>query len=397
MNTTEFALACTAAAVLVIPNAGAVDFNQDIRPLLADKCFACHGPDAHERKADLRLDTEAGAHADLDGYRAIEPGEPDESELLARILTDDEDDVMPPRKTGKIVTKDEAELLRQWIAEGGKYDDHWAYRPLAQPEPPAVPDGMAARNAIDHFITAKLAANKLQQSPEADRVTLIRRLSLDLTGLPPSQEEVAAFVNDKSKDAYARVVDRLLDDKHFGERMALYWLDLVRYADTIGYHSDTTQPVAAYRDYVINAFNKNMPFDQFTREQLAGDLIPNATLDQKIASGYNRLLQTTEEGGAQDKEYRAIYAADRVRNVSSVWLGSTLGCAQCHDHKFDPFTSKDFYSMAAFFSDIKEGGVGKRKPNLRLPTKQQEARSQGTERIDRGPFDRQRPAQRCKT
>lgn len=361
-------------ALLLLTHSGtAVDFNQDIRPILADKCFACHGPDEHERKAKLRLDTEEGAVADLDGYRAVEPGNPEESELLARILTDDHDDVMPPAKTGKTVSKEEIELLKQWIAEGGKYDEHWAYQPLAQPAPPAVPEKMQAYNVIDHFVTARLSENDLMQSPEADRRTLIRRLSLDLTGLPPTPEEVKAFVNDKSKDAYARVVDRLLTDKHYGERMALYWLDLVRYADTIGYHSDTSQPVAAYRDYVINAFNRNMPFDQFTREQLAGDLLPNATVEQRIASGYNRLLQTTEEGGAQEKEYRAIYAADRVRNVSSVWLGSTLGCAQCHDHKFDPFTAKDFYSMAAFFSDIKEGGVAKRQPNLRLPTKEQTA------------------------
>ncbi|MEZ5326771.1 MAG: PSD1 and planctomycete cytochrome C domain-containing protein [Verrucomicrobiales bacterium] len=359
--------------LLLVSNAEAVDFNEHIRPILADKCFACHGPDENERKAKLRLDTQEGSRIDLGGYKALEPGNAAKSELIARILTDDEDDVMPPRKTGKEVTKEEAELLSKWIAEGGEYDEHWAYQPLAKPEPPAVPDGMEALNPIDHFITARLAENGLHQSEAADRVTLIRRLSLDLTGLPPSQEEVAAFLKDKSKDAYARVVDRMLDDKHFGERMALYWLDLVRYADTIGYHSDTTQPVAAYRDYVINAFNENLPYDQFTREQLAGDLLPNATIEQKIASGYNRLLQTTEEGGAQEKEYRTIYAADRVRNVSSVWLGSTLGCAQCHDHKFDPFTAKDFYSMAAFFADIKEGGVAKRQPNLRLPTPEQDA------------------------
>lgn len=367
-------LLCGSLPVLAMNSASAVDFNQDIRPILADKCFACHGPDEQERKADLRLDTQDGALADLGGYRAIEPGDVDKSELLARIETDDEDDVMPPRKTGKEVTPEEAELLRQWVAGGGKYDEHWAYQPLAQPEPPALPAGMHARNAIDQFVATKLVEAGLDQSPEADRITLIRRLSFDLTGLPPTPEDVAAFVNDKSRDAYDRVVDRLLDDQHFGERMALYWLDLVRYADTIGYHSDNSQPVAAYRDYVIDAFNRNLPFDQFTREQLAGDLLPDATLQQKIASGYNRLLQTTEEGGAQEKEYRAIYAADRVRNVSSVWLGSTLGCAQCHDHKFDPFTTRDFYSMAAFFADIKEGGIGRRQPNLRLPTPEQEAR-----------------------
>jgi hypothetical protein len=369
---TKTAAVVTILAAGSIQAASGVDFNADIRPILADKCFACHGPDEKKRKAKLRLDIESGSRFDLGGYKAIEPGDPGKSELISRILNEDEDEVMPPRKTGKEITKKEAALLKEWIAEGGTYDEHWAYRPLSWPAIPSVPEGMEARNSLDHFVAARLVEKKLSQSEEADRVTLIRRLTLDLTGVPPTPEEVSAFLKDKSKNAYERVVDRLLDDNRYGERMALYWLDLVRYADTIGYHSDTTRSVGAYRDYVINAFNTNLPFDRFTREQLAGDLIPNATVDQKIASGYNMLLQTTEEGGAQDKEYRAIYAADRVRNISAVWLGSTLGCAQCHDHKFDPFTASDFYSMAAFFADIKEPGVGARKPNLRIPTKKQE-------------------------
>jgi hypothetical protein len=381
-------LLLTNAVFLLVSNAGAVDFNTDIRPILANKCFACHGPDEHERKAKLRLDTEEGALADLGGYRALEPGDAAKSELIARITTDDEDDVMPPRKSGKEVSKEEAELLSQWIAEGGKYDEHWAYQPLSRPEPPAVPAGMEALSPIDHFVAARLAENGLPQSEEADRVTLIRRLSLDLTGLPPSPDEVAAFVKDKSKDAYARVVDRMLDDKHFGERMALYWLDLVRYADTIGYHSDTTQPVAAYRDYVINAFNQNLPYDQFTREQLAGDLLPNATIEQKIASGYNRLLQTTEEGGAQEKEYRAQCFIGLARFHAGLCAVPRSQIRSVHRERL-----------------LQHGGVLCRHQGRRgRQTPAQPADSHaspgcpagGTDRSDRRTFDRKRSAKQCR-
>ena len=350
----------------------AVDFNRDVRPILSDKCFACHGPDEHERKADLRLDTAEGAFADLGGYVAFKKGQPEKSEAFLRITSSDRDEVMPPPKFHKELTKEEVATIKKWIAEGADFQMHWSFQSLERPEPPQF-DTPFVRNDIDRFILNRLKEKGPQPSPQADRVTLIRRLYLDLLGLPPKPEEVDQFVQDKSPDAYEQLVQRLLNSNHFGERMAVYWLDLVRYADTIGYHSDTTMEVSAYRDYVINAFNRNMPYDQFTIEQLAGDLLPNPTLEQKIASGYNRLLQTTEEGGAQAKEYMTIYSADRVRNVSGVWMGATLGCAQCHDHKYDPFTTKDFYSMAAFFADIKEKPIGKRQPNLKLPTPEEEA------------------------
>ncbi len=344
-------------ALLPLPLAAA-DFNRDIRPILSDKCFSCHGFNEEDRKADLRLDTEEGAFVDLGGYKAFVAGKPDDSEAWLRIDTDDEDDIMPPPKSHKELTADEKKLIKEWINEGAKYEIHWAYQPLVKPP---------AKN-IDVFIEAQLKKKGLKLSPQADRATLVRRLYLDLLGLPPTSKEVLAFVNDKSPKAYENLIDRLLADSAYGERMAVYWLDLVRYADTIGYHSDNLMEVSAYRDYVIRSFNDNLSYKQFTIEQLAGDLLPKSTLDQKIASSYNRLLQTTEEGGAQAAEYMVIYAADRVRNVSNVWLGSTMGCAQCHDHKYDPFSMRDFYSMAAFFADLKEKPNGKRAPNLKLPT-----------------------------
>ena len=343
----------------------AVDFNRDVRPILSDKCFACHGFDEAERKADLRLDTKEGAFTDLDGYFALVAGEPEESEAWLRIdLPEDDEDVMPPEKFHKKLTNEEKTLIKQWITEGAKYDLHWSYKPIQKPE----------IDGIDSLINKRLAQKSLKMSPAADKITLARRLHLDLLGLPPTIEAVDQFAKDKSPDAYEKLVDELLENPAFGERMAVYWLDLVRYADTIGYHSDTYMEVSAYRDYVIEAFNDNMPYDQFTIEQLAGDLLPNPTVKQKVASGYNRLLQTTEEGGAQAAEYMVIHAADRVRNVSEVWLGSTIGCAQCHDHKYDPFTARDFYSMAAFFADVKEKPIGKRQPNLKLPTPDEEKR-----------------------
>jgi len=344
-----------------------IDFNRDIRPLLSDNCFACHGPDEHDRKADLRLDTEEGAAMDLGGHAAIVPGDLSKSEAWQRIIAEDEGDLMPPPKSGKKLDAAQRELIRRWIEGGATFEMHWSYQPVKRPETKA-----AGSAAIDELVTAARAKKSLPAAPKADPFTLARRVHLDLHGLPPSPEAVAAFAADPSPTAYAALVDQALEAQPFGERMAVYWLDLVRYADTIGYHSDVHQSVSPYREYVIDAFNRNLPYDQFTREQLAGDLLPDPTLQQRIASGYNRLLQSTEEGGAQPKEYVAIHAADRVRNVSSVWLGSTLGCAQCHDHKYDPFTARDFYTTAAFFADVKESPLGPAKrPNLMLPTAEQ--------------------------
>jgi hypothetical protein len=347
-----------------------VDFNRDVRPILSDKCFACHGPDAGHVKGDLRLDSREQAVRMQDGHAAIVPGDPAKSELITRITTTDPDEIMPPAESHKELKPYEITTLRDWIQQGAKYEQHWSYREL---EWPTVPEfsGPAVGNPIDRFVQSRLGTLKMTPAQTAARVTLLRRLSFDLLGLPPSAADVEAFRNDRSKDAYEKAVDRLLKSPHYGERMAVYWLDLVRYADTRGYHGDQHQDVTPYRDYVINAFNDNLPFDRFTAEQLAGDLLPEPTMRQKIASGYNKLLMTTTEGGAQPKEYIAKYAADRVRNASTVWLGSTLGCSECHDHKYDPFTQKDFYSFAAFFADVKETPVGGLTSVIKLPTDQE--------------------------
>ncbi len=334
-----------------------VEFNRDIRPILSDKCFSCHGPDANHRQAGLRLDTEEGAKAGRSGRRALVPGKPDQSTLIQRAVHPKEALRMPPAHTQKALTSSEITLLKRWIEQGGSYQKHWSYIPPRVPQVPTVKQAGWVRNPIDRFVLAKIEGAGLKPAPEADRVTLIRRLSFDLTGMPPTPSEVDTFLADGRPDAYERQVDRLLASPRYGERMAMYWLDLVRYADTVGYHGDQEHPISPYRDYVIQAFNDDMPFDRFTVEQLAGDLLPNPTVNQKIASGYNRLLQTTHEGGAQDKEYLAKYAADRVRNVSSVWMGATMGCAECHDHKYDPYSQKDFYSLVSFFADIQERGA----------------------------------------
>ena len=326
-----------------------VDFNREVRPLLSDRCFQCHGPDEEHRKGDLRLDLEDAATAE-----AIVPGQPDKSSLLLRITHLDADERMPPEELGKPLSKQEIELIRRWIGEGAEWSEHWAYVPPMRHDQPIVGDEEWALNWVDRFVLAGLEAEGLKPSADTDRATLIRRVTFDLTGLPPAPEEVEAFLEDSDPGAYEQLVDRLLESSHFGERMAVYWLDLVRFADTVGYHGDQTHSISPYRDYVIDAFNDGMRFDQFTREQLAGDLLADATIQQKVATGYNRLLQTSHEGGVQEKEYLAIYAADRVRNLSGVWMGATLGCSQCHDHKYDPYKAKDFYSMAAFFADVDE-------------------------------------------
>ncbi len=360
------------AALLVATAARgeALSYNRDVRPILSDNCFACHGPDKNQRKARLRLDERDSAVA----RKAVVPGKPAESLLIKRVNSADTEEVMPPPDSHKKLTPPQKAVLTKWIEQGAKYEPHWAFIPLAKAEIGGQKSEVSHR--IDQLIHERLRKEKLTPSQEADRVTLIRRLSFDLTGLPPAWADVQAFVNDQSPQAYEKLVDKLLASPRYGERMAVFWLDQVRYADTIGYHSDNPMPVWPYRDYVIKAFNSNMPFDRFTTEQLAGDLLPNPTTEQKIASGYNRLLQTTEEGGSQAKEYEAKYAADRVRNVGSVWLGVTLGCCQCHDHKYDPFSAKDFYGMAAFFADVQEAAVGGRGPGTRVGTPEQDAELQ---------------------
>jgi mono/diheme cytochrome c family protein len=366
------ALILAAGTTVAAPPVERVEYNRDVRPILADHCFACHGPDKNTRKAGLRLDNATDATAERQGSRAVVPGKPEASEILKRLTTEEPSERMPPAKFGKPVSDKQVAILRRWIEQGGEYQEHWSRLAVKRPPLPNVKDAAWGCTPIDRFVLARLEKEGLRPSPEADRRTLLRRLSFDLTGLPPTPEEVDAFVNDRSADAYERVIDRLLASPHYGERMTLFWLDLVRYADTIGYHSDNHQDIALYRDYVLDAFNSNKRFDVFTREQLAGDLLPGATLQQKIASGYNRLNMVTQEGGAQAKEYMAKYSGDRVRNASVVWLGATLGCTECHDHKFDSFAQKDFYRFAAFFADIQEVAVGNQPP-FRVPAPAQEA------------------------
>lgn len=334
-----------------------VSFNRDIRPILSDTCFRCHGPDQKTRMAGLRLDIREDAlKPTLTKAIPIVPGDPDKSAIIQRIYSRDAVRLMPPRYAHKELSESQKRLLRQWVAEGAKYESHWAYEPVKRPP---VPEGVfpQARNPIDRFVRARLRKEGLRPSPEADRRTLIRRLSLDLTGLPPTVQETEAFLNDRTPGAYEKVVERLLASPRFAEKQALHWLDAVRYADTCGFHGDNPFPIWPYRDYVLKAFRDNKPFDVFTREQIAGDLLPGAGIEQLIASAYNRLNRTSAEGGIQPKEYLAKYAADRVRTTATVWLGTTLGCAECHDHKFDPFTTKDFYAMKAFFADILETGL----------------------------------------
>ncbi len=331
----------------------AISFNREIRPILSDNCFRCHGADKNARKAKLRLDDREVAI----GKEAFVPGKPEASELIRRIYATTEDDVMPPPESHKTLTAVQKDLLKQWIAEGAKYEPHWSFIAPTRPAVAKVSDQKWSANPIDTFILAQLEAKKIKPSREADRRTLLRRLSFDLTGLPPTPEELAAFEKDRSRNAYEKQVDRLLASPHFGERMAVPWLDVVRFADTVGYHGDQNVNVFPYRDYVINSFNRNKPFDQFTIEQLAGDLLPNSTVEQRVATGFNRLNMVTREGGAQPAEYLAKYGADRVRTVGMTWLGLTVGCAECHDHKFDPFTTKDFYQLKAFFADVRQWGV----------------------------------------
>jgi len=332
-----------------------ITFNRDILPILSNNCFACHGPDRPARKAELRLDVESFAkHALPSGGVPIAPGDPDASLILSRILSSDSEVRMPPPDSGKSLSNEEKARLRTWIAQGAPWEKHWALIPPERPELPAVSDGRWPRNALDHFILAKLDEAELMPSPEANRYTLLRRASLALTGLPPDPGEIEAFVQDPSSDAYEQAVDRLLASPRYGEHLARYWLDMARYADTNGYAADIERTMWRYRDWVIAAFNDNMPFDQFTIEQLAGDLLPNPTLEQRIATGFNRNHPIMMEGGAIFEEYRVMNVVDRVDTTATTWLGLTLKCAQCHDHKYDPISQKEFYALYAFFNSISE-------------------------------------------
>jgi hypothetical protein len=352
-----------------------VEFNRDIRPILSDHCYPCHGPDAARRKADLRLDIEAGVLADLGGKQAVAPGEPAKSELFRRITASDSAERMPPAKFGRRLTEQHIQLLRRWIEQGAKWQPHWSLLPPKDTSPPRVRDAAWPRNGLDSFVLERLAREGVRPSPEADRKTLLRRVTLDLTGLPPTPAEVDAFLNDRSPDAYEKVVDRLLASPRFGERMATPWLNAARYADTNGYQSDGERTMWRWRDWVIDAFNANMPFDQFTVEQLAGDMLPSATLEQQIASGFNRNHRGNAEGGIIPEEYAVEYVVDRVETTATVWLGLTIGCARCHDHKFDPIAQKEFYRLFAYFNNVPERGkaikYGNSPPMIPAPTREQ--------------------------
>jgi hypothetical protein len=354
-----------------------VDYNRDVRPILAGPCYACHGPDEAKRQAGLRLDKREGALATLEsGELAIVPGNSKQSQLVARIAATD-DGVMPPKDHGVPLTVGQIETMRRWIDQGAKWKEHWAYLPVERPALPALSGSAWAKTPLDAFVLARLDQEGLKPSPEADKATLIRRLSFDLTGLPPTIADVTAFEADTSEGAYERLVDRLLASPHYGERMAQRWLDLARYADTNGYHIDNHRDMWRWREWVVAAFNRNVPFDQFTIEQFAGDLLPSPTIEQKIATGFHRNVMVNFEGGADPAEYLTKYIVDRVNTTATVWLGTTLACTECHDHKYDPFTQREFYQLYAYFNNVPEQGLDGQKenpkPSLRVPTSEESA------------------------
>ena len=378
-----FVSAAFSLAFVLCAGAGETDFNRDVRPILSDKCYACHGPDAKSLEGKLRLDLRASATAPAEsGEIAIVPGRPEKSALVERIESADRDELMPPPKSHKTLDAAEKAVLRRWIAEGAEYKDHWSFLAPSRAAAPAVGEPAWESNGVDRFVFSTLAGRKMTPSAEADRATLIRRVSLDLRGLPPTLAEIDAFRNDTGERAYEQMVDRMLASPRFGERMAVVWLDLARYGDTNGYHNDSDRPVWLWRDWVVDAYNRNMPFDQFTTWQLAGDLLPDASVEQKIASGFNRNVRFNEEGGADPAEFLAAYAADRAITMSRVWLGMTLNCAQCHTHKYDPITHREFYQLTAFFNSLEEVGAGDVSgfhgkpvpPVMRVPTPETDAK-----------------------
>jgi hypothetical protein len=354
-----------------------IQFNRDIRPILSENCFLCHGPDHAKRKAGLRLDTPDGAAVELDAGRAIVPGKPLESLLVQRILAEPAKR-MPPAKSGRHLTQHQIDLLREWIAQGAQYEKHWSFLPPRRPPLPKVKDKAWPKNPIDYLVLARLEKEGFKPSPEAPRQTLLRRVTLDLTGLPPTPAELAAFVADRSPAAYEKVVDRLLASPRYAERMTMHWLDLARYADTNGYNNDEERTMWPWRDWVIDAFLENMPYDQFLSEQLAGDLLEGATLSQKIATGFNRNHVITTEGGIFPEEYRVEYVADRIHTAATVFLGLSMQCARCHDHKYDPISQKDYYRFFAFFNNVEDQTIGYNggaaaRPYLKAPSKAERA------------------------
>jgi hypothetical protein len=355
-----------------------IDFNREVRPILSNHCFACHGPDAKKRKGvsqPFRLDTKEGAFADLGGYQAIVPGKPDESELIRRITSEDALEVMPPAVHGKKLSAHEIETLTRWVNEGAPYARHWSYAKPVRPSAPEVLARAWPRNPIDHFILARLESDHLAPTPEADRYTLIRRLALDLTGLPPTPEEVEQFVQDTRPDAFEQLVDRLLEKPSYGEHWARMWLDLARYADSAGYADDPPRKIWPYRDYVIRSLNANKPFDLFTIEQIAGDLLPNPTDEQLTATAFHRNTTTNNEGGTNDEEFRNVAVVDRVNTTMAVWMGTTIACAQCHDHKYDPISQQEFFRVFALFNNTADADKGDESPLLAMLSDEQKRRN----------------------
>ncbi len=354
-----------------------IDFNRDIRPIFSEHCYACHGPDEGKRKAGLRLDVEQDVFKKLkSGERAVVPGDLTHSSLISRINSTDPDELMPPTKHGKPISRQQIDLLTKWVAQGAHWQSHWSFIVPQRPPLPKVRDKAWVRNPVDQFILQRLEAAGLKPNPEADKTSILRRVTFDLTGLPPTIEEVDAFLADHSENAYEKVVDRLIASPHYGERMAQQWLDLARYADTSGYHFDGVRFMWLWRDWVIDSFNANKPFDEFTVEQLAGDQLPKPTQNQRIATGFVRNNMTNDEGGADPDEYLNKYVADRVTTMGSVWLGLTVGCAECHDHKYDPLKTKEFYQFYAFFHNVPEKGLDRIRtdnppPRLPVPTPEQ--------------------------
>jgi len=388
-------LGCVSHGTCLAAQPETLSFNHDIRPILSRHCFACHGPDSEDRQAGLRLDDRESALQELDsGMRGIIPGKPNESELVARILDSDPDVIMPPPESNHVLTKKQKEILRAWIASGAEYQPHWAYVSPEKHKIPNTVDDEWSLNWIDHFILERLEEKGIPPTTDADPITLVRRVTFDLTGLPPTPSDIDDYLANKSADRYEQLVNQLLASPRHAERLASWWLDLVRYADTVGYHGDQTHSASPYRDWVIAAFQKNLHFDRFTEMQIAGDFSAKNSdehfEDRLLAGAYNRLLQTSHEGGLQVKEYRTIYQADRIRNLSGVWLGATVGCAQCHDHKYDPYTSRDFYALGAFFADIDDethmGVAGRGGGTNTLPT------ARDPEQAVVGPFDRAQAA-----